>query len=150
LEAKGFNPMVINCDFSGMNVRGGVRIRHGLYALIVGNKKLKQITLRSHNHAAVNNPDSTVTMYSGTLPGNIDLWGPMHIAGGGNNMQRCECSYAAGNKLVKMGFVFGGALKYGAKANVVHPDQKVQELQHEGYRKMVLDTFEDVKKLRLQ
>ena len=147
MESKGFDPQIINVDFSGSKFANGIRIRHGLNALITGCKGLKKATLRGHSHAVVNCPGTLVIAYAGNLPGYYKDWGPMHKAGGGNNMQRVEDSYIAGVGSVSLGFAYGTNDKYPAKGIVLAPDQKFTPLKHEGTQKKLLKSFSEVCKL---
>jgi hypothetical protein len=145
LEAKGFDPKIINCDFSGAKFGNGIRIRHGLEALITGNKGLRQVTLRSHHHAVVNNPGAKVVAYSGDLPGNIEQWGPMRSRATQGKMQRAEHCYIAGVASVDLGFHYGEKQKrYPACEIVVAPGTKVNIILEQGVQTRLLKDFEAV------
>lgn len=143
-ETKGFDPMLINVDCRGSpGITDGFRLRHGAQGMIVGCRGLKEITVRAHHFACVNNPESRVELLAGSLPSRIEDWLPKRVPGGGANWQRAEVCYVEGARSVRVGLAASDLeRRYPALNNIIHPAQNNVTLSVEtGTRRAVLANY---------
>lgn len=122
-ELKCTGTKILDNKFTGC--KGGVRIRHGVGTVVEGNTGLKDITVRCGAHEIHDNKDAFVVLWAGNLPGENGLWQPLHIAGGGFNLQAAFRGNFSGNKGILVGKPSGGqgqAKNYPALECNVHPD----------------------------
>jgi hypothetical protein len=149
METKGFDPKIIGLDLTeSPEIEGGIRVRHGAEALIVGCPGLKQVTLRGHHHGVVDCPQATVRALAGNLPGEFSKWRPMRPPGHGApaKLQRAERCYAADVKIVLIGDKTNETVPFPALACMVSPGQARQLLAQEGFRECVIGGADELRR----
>jgi hypothetical protein len=144
-EPKGYDPAIINHDFTQANCPLGIKIRHGLENLIVGCVGLPEVSTRGHNHAIVNCQGTVVVIDAGNLPGESDLWVPRFGIDG--KYPRSERVYCAGVQRVVVGNREPSLANMPALNCVMGIGQAYTTDLHQGTQQQTLANFAAVRAL---
>jgi hypothetical protein len=96
-EFKASELYIVNCtQDDSSQIPQTIRQRHGRMLMVRNCKGFKEISTRGWAHYIKACPGASIVWWAGNLPARNSQWDPMHIAGGGGNMQCSELCYAEG------------------------------------------------------